>query len=108
MKSESKIDETTYMNVQLVSKYLHVAESMIYRWVRNAFLGKCEQIFAQMSPFNKALFRELVYHEEKIISKRLVLKDLFYRLLKPMTISKFGQEIIIRQPKMYLKPINLE
>lgn len=33
MKTELKIDETTYMNVELVSRYLHVAESTIYRWV---------------------------------------------------------------------------
>lgn len=33
MNPELKIDETTYMNVQLVSRYLHVAESTIYRWV---------------------------------------------------------------------------
>lgn len=33
MKTEFKNDESTYMNVQLVSRYLHVAESTIYRWV---------------------------------------------------------------------------
>ena len=33
MKTEVIIDEITYMNVALVSRYLHVAESTIYRWV---------------------------------------------------------------------------
>jgi excisionase family DNA binding protein len=38
MKIENKIDESFYMNVEMVSKYLHVAESTVYRWVGMNFI----------------------------------------------------------------------
>ena len=36
--NENSIKETPYMNVKMVSQYLHVAESTVYRWVGMNFI----------------------------------------------------------------------
>ena len=36
--NENTINETAYMNVKMVSQYLHVAESTVYRWVGMNFI----------------------------------------------------------------------
>jgi len=33
-----KTDNTCYMNVVMVSEYLHVAKSTIYKWVKSGFI----------------------------------------------------------------------
>ena len=35
---DDEMKETSYMNVGMVSRYLHVAESTIYRWVGMNFI----------------------------------------------------------------------
>jgi len=56
-------------------------DSVKFREECNTFLSKCESIFAQMKPFDKTRFRELVYQEEKVIPEGLKLKDLFQRFI---------------------------
>jgi integrase len=57
-------------------------DSVKFREDCNTFLSKCESIFAQMNPFDKSRFRELVYQEEKVIPEGLKLKDLFDRYIE--------------------------
>jgi integrase len=57
-------------------------EHVKFREDCNTFLSKCERIFGQLKPFNKASFRKLVYQEEKVIPEGLKLSDLFDRYLE--------------------------
>ena len=56
-------------------------DSVKFREDCDTFLHKCEMIFSQMKPFDKARFPELVYKEEKVIPEGLKLSDLFDRFL---------------------------
>lgn len=63
-------------------------EHVKFREDCHTFLSKCERIFSQMKPFNKAIFRKLVYQEEKVIPEGLKLSDLFDRYVESNTNIK--------------------
>lgn len=63
-------------------------EHVKFREDCNTFLSKCERIFAQLKPFDKAQFRKLVYQEEKVIPEGLKLSDLFDRYVESNTNIK--------------------
>ena len=77
-----KITSMTKKQYGLVFTKKSMDESSVkFREDCNAFLTKCELLFSQMKPFNKARFRELVYQDDIVIPEGLKLKDLFQRYI---------------------------
>jgi hypothetical protein len=68
-------------------------ESIEFRDTCNGYISKCERIFSEFKPFNKARFRELFKNEDKSMPQSFLLSDLFdYYIenkedLKPKTIE---------------------
>jgi integrase len=87
----SKMTENQYDLVFI--KKLKDKESIQFRDTCNGYISKCEKIFSELKPFNKARFRELFWENETDKPKSLLLTDLFdYYIenkenIKPTTID---------------------
>jgi integrase len=71
----SKMTENQYDQV-FIKKFKN-KESIAFRDKCNGYISKCESIFSELKPFNKARFRELFKDKEKGMPKSLLLSELF-------------------------------
>jgi integrase len=87
----SKMTENQYDQVSI--KKFKDKESIAFRDKCNGYISKCERIFSEFKPFNKARFRELFKNEDKSIPHSFLLSELFdYYIeskedIKPKTIE---------------------
>lgn len=86
---------------QVFERKLMDKNSIDFRDSCNQFLSKCERIFAELKPFNKTLFREKVYEQERVIPTSLLLKDLFLDYIKN------NEDIEIRTKDHYRTSMNM-
>ena len=92
--------DVLYLNIVSITKqnyeYVFVKkstdeDSVSFRETCNGYIAKCERIFESLKPFNKEEFRKRFYQKENLISKELLIRDLFDKYiqtkeLKPNTI----------------------
>jgi Phage integrase family. len=71
----SKMTENQYDQVFI--KKFKDKESIAFRDKCNGYISKCESIFSELKPFNKARFRELFKDKDKGMPKSLLLSELF-------------------------------
>lgn len=92
--------DVMYLNIAPLSveQYQHIfvkkatdEDSIKFREDCNKYISKCERIYSSLNPYDKGEFRKLFYQEEKLISKELLIRELFEKYmqtkdLKPNTI----------------------
>lgn len=71
----AKITEDQYDQVFI--KKSKDKESIQFRDTCNGYISKCERIFSEFKPFNKARFRELFMNKDKDIPQSFILSELF-------------------------------
>ena len=96
------INDVMYINIQKMTesqydkvfvKKIKDEESNKFRETCNGYISKCDRIYSELKPFNKARFRELFWERDIDKSKSLLLADLFdyyienNETIKPTTIS---------------------
>ena len=96
------VNDVMYINVskmtanqydQVFIKKLKDKDSIQFRDTCNDYISKCERIFSEFKPFNKARFRELFKNEDKSMPQSFLLSELFdYYIenkedIKPKTIE---------------------
>ena len=92
--------DVMYLNITSITKqnyeYIFVKkstdeESINFRETCSSYIAKCERIYERLNSFNKEEFRKCFYQKENLITKELLVRDLFNKYLqvkelKPNTI----------------------